>query len=137
MRERMRRAVSRLQCTPVVFAGVVIFITAVMAAGWIREHAAAVDRGLRYAMAAILVLGAAGIVALVTTAVSRKPVIRQDEDEPDMAPFQARDDGSTWGRLAETARQDIIAPAAVVSFPRRAPEPDPAPESSDRSEVPR
>lgn len=142
MRERMRRVSSRLQCyPPVAGAGVVIFVIAVFAAGGIRRHEAAVIQGVRYALAAILVTGAVAIAWGVLTAVGRpRFVCRPAEDEPDLSPFRAAHDGSTWGRHDEYALLPPGEPArhAAVACPGRVilPEPEPAPASSDWPERP-
>lgn len=145
MRERMRRVSSRLQCyPPVIGAGVVIFVIAVFAAGGIRRHEAAVIQGVRYALAAILVTGAAVTAWGVLTAVGRpRCAPRPAEDEPDLSPFRAAHDGSTWSsREIPGPSRGIPGPHAPVACPGRpvipspAPAPEPEPARPVRTEVP-
>ena len=68
-------------------AGLAVFVLAVMAAGPASRHAAEIMIVVRDVLAGLLVVLAAGVVALTCYAVSARPVIRQqhcvlDDDLP-------------------------------------------------------
>ena len=148
MNERLRKMTCQLQCAPVaLILAVLLFVVMDVAVSWAHQHAAGLTQTVRMAFASILVLAAAGLVAGVTTAVSRKPVTRHyhAEDEYDMTPFR-RAAEEAQPAMAEPVPAPAPHPAVILNLRLKpepaatpAPVPEPAPERLPTrvTEVPR
>lgn len=141
MNERLRKMACQLQCAPAgLIIAVLLFVVLDLSVSWSDQHATGLTQAVRAVFASVLCLGAAGLVAGVTTAVGRQPVIRRypGDENPgyDLAPFRRHAEDDDPARPGP-APAPALAPAVILKLrpetattapgspgrPERAPEP--------------
>jgi hypothetical protein len=122
-----RRACSRLNCTPLVYAAVVALVLLIASAGWLRQHAGTIAAVTRDVLAALAVAAAWALVAGTLRLVTRQRRVARRHDVPDWMTSAAPP-----APPAEEPEPGMLpAPQAAAPVPFPAASAHPAPERTE------